>query len=155
MAIRRRHPPVKRSKRATFLSKTTKTIQWKEDPKVSGGPVLMPPRHYPDPALDGLHSGDFEKMLVPGTFFTCNVPLNTRQPDPTHAAYPFPVLDRAFPHTWAPQENFVVQAGSQLIYAGQIRAEESTKNGTVRVVKHTIIAGSGRYILSDLNVLLW
>lgn len=70
-------------------------------------------------------------------------------PDERSVGTKCPVLKQCW---WQP-ENAPVKAKSLMIYAGIIRLEERESNGRiVSVPRHTFIAGDGRYVILDFNL---
>jgi hypothetical protein len=56
-----------------------------------------------------------------------------------------------FPYLWAsPKKDATIPKGTPAVYTGRIRVEETGRNGTIRVSRHTFIIGGIRYIANDL-----
>lgn len=43
--------------------------------------------------------------------------------------------------------------GTPVVYLGPVRTEETSREGTLRVIRHTFLVKHGRFIIADLNLI--
>lgn len=83
-------------------------------------------------------------ILQPGGLFVSLLALQDAAVPPGEVPPPYPYTRP----TW--NEKGVVGPGDLLIYVGTVRVEEQGKQGMIRVLRHTFLAGGGIRII-DLN----
>lgn len=87
---------------------------------------------------------EYEEHLYVGALWSANVALN---PD-TSGGGEFPSVMLCYHQA----DQAIIKLKSLLIYSGIVRGEEREKNGRiVTVLRHTFIAGGGRYIITDFS----
>jgi hypothetical protein len=118
-------------------------IEWKDNSGAKPAPfVQVMPRYAETREIPA----EFQEYLYIGALWTANQAL---APDPKFQGTKCPVLQGQY---WQP-ESALIKAKSFMIYAGIIRLEERESNGRiVNVLRHTFVAGDGRYVVSDFSL---
>ena len=121
-----------------------KQVTWKTDKII----VLSMRPYIPDVNLDSAEKIElFKKSLYLGGLFVVNEPLTIHEM--------FQYKPPAYPYLIETQYAIEarVRVGACAIYAGPIRVEEYTRKCIVRIVRHSFIINSCRYLLTNLNLL--
>ena len=90
----------------------------------------------------------YVEKLIPGTFFITNAYLDVIPQIKGYTAPPVSYVVEA----QTLYGNKIIMKGSVAVYAGNVRVEESLKDGsTISVLRPAFIINSSKYITHDLN----
>ena len=110
--------------------------------------VGVPRRHIQEHELPEHLKETYVEAMVLGSLWHVAVALEVFDLGPGVKPPPFPPMRQHWGYT---PQTCTAPAGSIAMYAGTVRCEEQGKQGLLRVLRHTFIIGTGRYILNDLN----
>lgn len=100
--------------------------------------------HHESPQTEEARKLVERGILRPGALFISLVALADTVVQPGTVAPPHPYTSPIW------HGGGVIGVGDLLIYVGTVRVEEQGKQGTIRVLRHTFLAGGGIRII-DLN----
>jgi hypothetical protein len=121
-----------------------KNITWKTP---TGKAPARAQRHRPfvaDAPARWAAPGELDSFLVPGTLFRAEHNLGLEADGDW-----IPAAHQYVCPSWI--DAAVIRTGAICIYAGTTRVEEIRNTTITRLQRHTIISGSGRYIITNLN----
>ena len=126
--------------------KTKGPIVWKPEAQLQK--PAQPRRHQRDEEIIPEVEALMNDALKPGALFQLIwdmvlVKFKKRVTPP-----PFPVLEMV---TRGYDNELIAKQGGVAMYAGSIRVEEEGRQGILRVVRHTFIIGTGRYIINNVG----
>jgi len=125
-------------------------ISWKKDLEI-GAPAArapIPRRHAREEDVPEKDKHLYEESFVPGHLFSVMIDLDPQPTAPNVMPPPFPPLEQRYRYA---ETVPLVPAGSIAMYAGPIRVEEEGKQGRLRLIRHTFVIGTGRYMVPNLN----
>lgn len=123
-----------------------KNITWKTPGGKAPARVQRHRPYVPDATVRWAAPGELESYLVPGALFRAEHNLGVDDGD---VARWIPAEHQYVCPAWI--DASIIRAGAVCVYAGTTRVEEIRNTTITRLQRHTIIAGSGRYIITNLN----
>lgn len=120
--------------------------------------ILVPHRHVEAPAIRNLDLRDYwDTGRVVGDMLVtiehmCEIGRSPNEIEPKHPYLQGDPYQSGGNYAGLRTTAQPVTAGTYGIYAGTVRTLERGRSGNIAVLRHTAIFPSGRYILTDLNL---
>jgi len=127
-------------------------VNWSQGPASSPGPALVRRHNAKVDAVPEEKLEEYVQALHPGNLFVITSPLVKEIESAYLIPPPYPILR---PKTARNPGPVIAPKGSTVIYLGPIRIEESTRHGSVRVVRHSFLvpAMGGPAIILKISTL--
>jgi hypothetical protein len=123
-----------------------KNITWKTPTGKTPARANTPRPFVADAPVRWAAPGELDSYLVPGALFRAEHNLGVDDGD---VARWIPAVHQYVCPAWI--DASIIRAGAVCVYAGTTRVEEIRNTTITRLHRHTIISGSGRYIITNLN----
>ena len=131
---------------------TRPKIVWKDKVTVTDPDFLLPPPYQKEYELQ---DATMEEKLVIGRLFRTTaplMPLNMTEltPKPRYKRHAYSYLIET--HYSSKMDSRIFDPGSIAVYTGIVRVEETKKDQTVRLLRHTFIISGQRFMTLNLNL---